>query len=171
MQCLEGEQGIVFTVDGVRAFHGWTHACIDVVLDHLGLIPESAYGSVVPGFGFGTLREQVVHLLNCEGLWVHLLRGAVYVDRRPEECVSVADARAMQRRVRGETEAYLEALTDEALNADAELRFPDGDVAVRTPAKVLHHVLTHAFHHKGQIVAMCRVLGYPAPDTDLSQID
>jgi len=36
-----------------------------------------------------------------------------------------------------------------------------------TPAHVIHHVLTHAFHHKGQIVSMCRMLGYPAPETDL----
>jgi len=32
------------------------------------------------------------------------------------------------------------------------------------------HVITHAFHHKGQIVAMLRILGYPAPDTDLQQV-
>jgi hypothetical protein len=29
---------------------------------------------------------------------------------------------------------------------------------------------THAFHHKGQIVAMLRILGCPAPDTDLQQV-
>jgi uncharacterized damage-inducible protein DinB len=64
---------------------------------------------------------------------------------------------------------YLESLTDEQLNGDTALRFSDGDSAVRTPALILHHVFTHAFHHKGQIVAMCRELGHPAPDTDLNQ--
>jgi uncharacterized damage-inducible protein DinB len=52
-----------------------------------------------------------------------------------------------------------------------QLRFPDGDTAVRTPALILHHLLTHAFHHKGQTVAMCRILGHPAPDTDLNQFE
>jgi uncharacterized damage-inducible protein DinB len=65
----------------------------------------------------------------------------------------------------------LSTLTNQQLNADTKLHFSDGDVAVRTPALVLHHVLTHAFHHKGQIVAMCRVLGHPAPDTDLNQFE
>jgi uncharacterized damage-inducible protein DinB len=32
-------------------------------------------------------------------------------------------------------------------------------------------VLTHAFHHKGQIVAMCRALGHPTTDTDLNQFE
>jgi uncharacterized damage-inducible protein DinB len=63
----------------------------------------------------------------------------------------------------------LSTLTNQELNADRELHFSDGDVAVRTPALVLHHVLTHAFHHKGQIVAMRRALGHPARDTDLNQ--
>jgi uncharacterized damage-inducible protein DinB len=69
------------------------------------------------------------------------------------------------------TLAYLSSLNDRQLNADVELHFSDGDVAVRTPALVLHHVLTHAFHHKGQIVAMCRALGHPARDTDLNHFE
>jgi len=30
--------------------------------------------------------------------------------------------------------------------------------------------LARQFHHKGQIVAMLRILGYPAPDTDLQAV-
>lgn len=159
----------MFTVDGVRKLHGWTHASLDLVLDHLSTIPASDYDKQVPGFGFRTLREQVIHVFNCEGLWIHLLRGRPYVDRRPEDCPHVADARRLQQEVSRQTHEYLAGLSDRELNMDTALRFQDGEVAVRTPALVLHHMLTHAFHHKGQIVAMCRVLGYSAPDTDLNQ--
>lgn len=37
-----------------------------------------------------------------------------------------------------------------------------------TPLQVFTHVLTHEFHHKGQIMSMCRILGYQPPDTDVS---
>jgi uncharacterized damage-inducible protein DinB len=37
-----------------------------------------------------------------------------------------------------------------------------------TPLQLFTHVLTHEFHHKGQIMSMCRLLGYPPPDTDVS---
>ena len=161
----------MFTVDGIRKLHGWTHSCLGLVLDHLTTVPASDYEKEVPGFGFGTLREQTIHIFNCEGFWVHVLEGLRYVDRTPEECVGVADVRALQQEVSERTRAYLLTLTDEQLNSDTELHFPDGDVAVRTPALVLHHMLTHAFHHKGQIVAMCRVLGHPAADTDLNQFE
>ena len=161
----------MFTCDGIRKFHHWTHSCLTLLLDHLGTISPGDYAKELPGFGSPSLRQQVVHIFNCEGFWVHTLQGLPFRDRTPAGCVTVADARALQQEVSVQTLAYLSALTDEQLNADRELRFPDGDVAVRTPALVLHHVLTHAFHHKGQIVAMCRLLGHPAPDTDLNQFE
>jgi uncharacterized damage-inducible protein DinB len=161
----------LFTLDGMRKFHQWTHACLDLVLDHLATIPAADYAKEVSGFGFPTLRQQVIHIFNCEGVWVHALQDLPFTDRTPAEFPKIADARLLQKEVSGQTLAYLASLTDQKLNSDTELHFPDGDTAVRTPAFVIHHVLTHAFHHKGQIVAMCRVLGHPTPDTDLSQFE
>ena len=161
----------MFTVDGVRKLHGWTHASLNLVLNLLSTMPTSDYVREISGFGFRTLREQTIHIFNCEGFWVHTLRGSRYADRTLVDCPALADVRLLQNDVSQSTHAYLSTLTNQQLNADAELHFSDGDVAVRTPALVLHHVLTHAFHHKGQIVAMCRALGRPAPDTDLNQFE
>lgn len=36
-----------------------------------------------------------------------------------------------------------------------------------TPLQLFTHVITHEFHHKGQILAMCRLLGYTPVDTDV----
>ncbi len=157
----------MFTVEGMRKLHGWTHQSLGVVLDHLATLPEADYGKPLEGFGFPTVREQVIHLLNCEGFWVHTLEGEFYTDRDPKALRTVEDARQLERDTMRHTEAYLSTLTDEQLNHGQELRFRDGDRAVQAPAMVLHHMLTHAFHHKGQIVAMCRLLGRPSPDTDL----
>lgn len=161
----------MFTSPGVLRFHGWTHACLSVVLDHLGALPASDYVKELPGFGFPTLREQVIHIFNCEGFWVHTLQGLTYVDRRPADCRTIDDARLLQQEANQRTTAYLSKLTDQQLNTETQLHFPDGDVAVRTPVLVLHHVLTHAFHHKGQVAAMCRILGHPMRDTDLNQFE
>ena len=159
----------MFTVTGIRQLHRWTHASLTVVLDHLETLPAEEYSRPVTGFGFPTLRDQMIHIFNCEGFWVHMLQGASYTDDAPGNRPLASDARAFQRDIMANTLAYLPGLTDEQLNTESELHFPDGDVATRTPALILHHMLTHAFHHKGQIVAMCRVLGHPAPDTDLNQ--
>ena len=159
----------LFTLAGIRKFHDWTHASLTLLLDHLSTIPDGDYTKEVSGFGFPTLRAQVIHILNCEGFWIHTLQASRFEDQDPAAWPTVPDARALQREVSLEPINYLSALSEQQLNALLELRFSDGDTAVQTPALVLHHVLTHAFHHKGQIVAMCRILGYPAPDTDLNQ--
>ncbi len=161
----------MFTLDGVRKFHRWTHSCLNLALDHLATIPAEEYVREVAGFGFATVHQQVIHIFNCEGSWIHALQAQPYANRMPADFPDASAARLLQQELSRETQAYLAGLTDRQLNEDMELRFSDGDTAVRTPALVLHHVFTHAFHHKGQIVAMCRVLGHPAPDTDLNQFD
>ncbi len=159
----------MFTVDGIRKFHGWTHASLSLLLDHVGTLSPADYTREVPGFGRPTIRHELIHTFNCEGFWVHVLQGLRFQDRAANDYPDVSRARVLQQEVSVQTLAYLSRLSDEQLNSGMELRFADGDTAVRTPALVLHHLLTHAFHHKGQIVAMCRALGHPAPDTDLNQ--
>jgi len=161
----------MFTVDGIRKFHDWTHSSLALLLDHLSKLSPEAYAKELPSFGFNTLQKQVIHIFNCEGFWISILQGLDYLDRNAAEFPAVADAVQFQQETRGRTLQYLSSLTDHQLSADTELHFSDGDRAVRTPALILHHVFTHAFHHKGQIVAMCRELGRPAPDTDLNQFE
>jgi uncharacterized damage-inducible protein DinB len=161
----------MFTLDGIRQFHTWTHLCFDRALDHLATIPMADYTKDLPGFGSPNLRAQVIHNLNCEAFWIHVLQGLAFTDEAPALFPAVADARTLRDKVTAQTRSYLSTLTDAQLNTPATLHFPDGDTATRTPALILHHMLTHAFHHKGQIVAMCRILGHPAPDTDLNNFE
>lgn len=161
----------MFTLDGIRQFHRWTHLCFGRALDHLATTPIADYTRDVPGFGSPNLRDQVIHCIQCEAFWIHMLQGLPYTDEDPSRFPTVADARAFESKVTAQTLDYLSRLTNPQLNADTTLHFPDGDTAVRTPALILHHMLTHAFHHKGQIAAMCRLLGHPAPDTDLNNFE
>lgn len=162
----------MFTLAGIRKFHSWTHASLTLLFDHLATLPGPAdYARELPGFGYSSIRAQVVHLLGCEIRWVNRLRNIPNELWDDAQWPAIAHARELQSEAQARTLEYLSGLTDDQLNASTTLHFPDGDTAVRTPALILHHVLTHAFHHKGQIVAMCRILGHPAPDTDLNQFE
>lgn len=161
----------MFTLAGIRKFHAWTHASLTLLFDHLETLPAGDYAQEVNGFGYASIRAQVIHLLGCEIRWVNRLRQIPNAAWDYTRWPAVSDARTLQREAQTRTLDYFSGLTDEQLNTKTTLHFPDGDTAVRTPALVLHHVFTHAFHHKGQIVAMCRILGHPAPDTDLNQFE
>ena len=77
---------------------------------------------------------------------------------------------ASKDRIREATRTYLRGITEEQLNTTLAKRPVDWGGELWSPAFILLRVITHAFHHKGQVVAMLRILGYPAPDTDLQPV-
>jgi len=157
----------MFTLDGIRKFHDWTHSSLGRMLDHIATLPEGSYNTKLNGFGFPTIGEQVIHILQCEAVWIHRARAVSFDGWSITDYQAIQDAKVLQRKVKSETYAYLSGLTDQQLNEEITLHAYDGFEISCTPAHVIHHALTHAFHHKGQIASMCRTLGHPAPDTDV----
>jgi uncharacterized damage-inducible protein DinB len=43
----------------------------------------------------------------------------------------------------------------------------NGRSAQSTPLELFTHVITHEFHHKGQLLSMFRLLGHEPPDADV----
>jgi uncharacterized damage-inducible protein DinB len=86
-----------------------------------------------------------------------------------QDCPTVIALLAEKNRIRDAAREYLESLMEEQLNTILEKRPQQWFSDLRSPAFILLHVITHTFHHKGQLVAMLRALGYPAPDTDMQR--
>ena len=82
----------MFTVDGIRKLHDWTHASLTLLLRHLSTLPSDAYAKELSSFGFNTVQKQVIHIFNCEGFWVSILQGLDYSDCNPDELPAVGDA-------------------------------------------------------------------------------
>ena len=161
----------MFTLDGIRHFHRWTHQSLGLLFDHLATLSPDDYTKELPGFGYPSVRAQVVHLLGCEIRWLSRILSLPQRDWDPAQWPAVPDARALQSEAQAMTLAYLAQLSEQQLNTPIHIPFPQVHDLTRTPALILHHMLTHAFHHKGQIVAMCRTLGHPAPDTGLNNFE
>jgi len=82
---------------------------------------------------------------------------------------TVSTLKDAKLRVIAGTVKYLESLSEADLNRSLKDRPPEWSGPLRSPAFILHHVLTHSFHHKGQLVSMFRMLGVPAQDSDLQR--
>jgi uncharacterized damage-inducible protein DinB len=124
----------------------------------------------VAGFGHDTIAGQFVHLLFSEEAWIRAAQCLEY--RTWNDAFTDADViAALKSGVMTNTRDYLESLLEADLNNELT-RVPDYWVGPRrSPAFICHHVLTHAFHHKGQMAAMFRFLGHPLPDTDMQRQD
>ncbi len=156
----------MFTMAGIKSFHARTHSSLDVLLAHLRTMHADLLLAGLPGFARPNIRDQMFHTIANEIFWVHGLQLLPPPHLSADDYSTVEALAELKRRALAETLEYLDRLSEHDLNQDLQ-RVPEGWVGPpRSPAFILHHVLTHAFHHKGQVVAMCRLLGHPAPDTD-----
>jgi len=160
----------MFTREGILELHTATHERIDLLLRHIATLPDALCRQPIPGFGHPTVWRQLVHILTCEEGWVLDLQNRPFAGWFEDDCPTMPLLQAAKDRIRKTTQAYLSSLTDMELNTTLAERPQDWGGELRSPAFILLHVITHAYHHKGQVVAMLRILGYPAPDTDLQPV-
>ena len=159
----------MFTKEGIRELHGRMHESLDILLRHAAKVPDHLLRQPIVGFGFPTVWKQIVHILTVEEGWVCDLQFKDFPGWFEEDVPTMESLLSHKRRILASTRAYLDGLGDERLNVTLSKRPEGWSGELRSPAFILLHVITHAFHHKGQVVAMLRMLGHPAPDTDLQR--
>jgi uncharacterized damage-inducible protein DinB len=159
----------MFTKSGIRELHGATHESLDILLRHIERVPAGLLRQPLAGFGFATVWKQLTHILTVEEGWVHDLQDKTFAGWGEEDCPTMAAMLAAKSRLREATRAYLDGLSETELNTTLAKRPQVWSGELRSPAFILLHVITHTFHHKGQVVAMLRALGHPTPDTDLQR--
>jgi uncharacterized damage-inducible protein DinB len=151
--------------------HACLHESLGIVFDHLATVPPELWTKQLDGFGQPTLRDQVAHMLGAESRWIRRLQSLPLETRDAALLTSVEAIRNFQTEVKAATITYLDALPESKLYSPLE-RYPETWIGPpRSPAYILLHVITHGFHHKGQLVAMLRLLGHPAPDTDIQRAE
>lgn len=160
----------MFNKEGIVELHTAMHERLDLLLHHVATVPDELRHKPISGFGHSSIWKQLVHILTCEEGWVHDLQNKAFAGWSEEDCPTMTALLAAKERIRKATRAYVANLTEERLNTTLSERPVDWGGELRSPAFILLHVITHAFHHKGQVVAMLRIHGYPAPDTDLQPV-
>lgn len=159
----------MFTKSGIKELHGATHESLDVLFRHVATVPDNLLCEPLVGFGFPTVLKQLTHILTVEDSWVHNLQNKELANWREGESPPLPVLLSAKARIRDATIVYLDSLSEVQLNSTLVKRPHVWFGELRSPAFILLHIITHTFHHKGQVVAMLRALGYPAPDTDLQR--
>jgi uncharacterized damage-inducible protein DinB len=118
--------------------------------------------------GWSSIRNTLVHCLNCEVFWVqHRLQKQAPPAIEPEKYPDVASLAREAAEVRSRTASFVAGLTDEDLGREESAILSSGATARFTVSKVFLHVITHETHHQGQVVALARQLGYEPVELDL----
>ena len=129
------------------------------------------------GFGFQSVRDTLVHMADCYHAWIGsfvLLKTKKPLTPKEDlSKINVNDIKARFEQADSYVNELLELLgnqLNEPIQRDIPWRETPEPLTI-TPAKLLMHTITHEYHHKGQIVAMMRQMGYEPPNTDVLGTD
>lgn len=143
-----------------------------VVLNYCATFSPEQYVAPIPAFNGTSVRDLLVHIVRTYRSWLgEVGLGQPAVSITPAEVPDVETSRGLFGDV--------DVLVTEFERHFAARWLVPGTFAVPsrpaplqlTPLQLFTHVITHEFHHKGQILSMGRLLGHVPPDADIIRPD
>ena len=114
-----------------------------------------------------TIHGLLEHTASCYFCWLaYFCLGEPYGSIKDEGFLTFDDLRKLYKKVDETVAAFFDHFEDK-LEVPVTRMHWDEEVLTFTLLQLFTHVITHEFHHKGQIVMMCRMLGYVPPETDI----
>jgi uncharacterized damage-inducible protein DinB len=142
----------------------------DLVFDFIESAVGNDLNTPVPAFQNQTIRHLLVHNADCYLYWLDYMSLELPVQwLKYNDYESIADIRRLYLKEDDMMAAFLKKFEN-------SMDLPINNARARqeklnaTPLMIFTHVITHEFHHKGQIMSMCRQLGYPPPETDIYKL-
>lgn len=154
------------TADSLRDIHARAHRNLERLLAHCRGLSAEELDREIAGFGYPTVRLQLHHEIGAEEYWIGVLNGVIAADEDDAAYPTVPHLERYRERVFAATEAYLAGASPSELNTPRPMRTWGGDERTLLPAAVVLRTVTHLYHHQGQILAMCRLLGKPSSGLD-----
>ncbi|MCC3152747.1 DinB family protein [Hymenobacter sp. BT770] len=138
------------------------------LLDYCAKLRPEHLVAPVAAFNQSSVRDLLVHVAGAYHVWL----GQVSMQRPARRLLpsEVPDVAAL-RRLYGEVDALVADFVQHFAGRwleTAEFSFPGRPAPLQlSPMELFTHVITHEFHHKGQVLSMGRQLGYAPVDTDV----
>jgi uncharacterized damage-inducible protein DinB len=121
----------------------------------------------LPTFNKKTIAYMLVHVANTYISWIENFtldkNRSFYDDQNFSDLGQI-------RSIFEEVDSIMEAFLDQYENSPDQqfANYKSGNRYVTaTILELFTHVTTHEFHHKGQVMTMCRLLGHVPPDADI----
>lgn len=122
----------------------------------------------VPAFNNNSIRDMLAHIINTYISWIDNfgLNGnrAFYSN---EEVQTLYQIKAIFDEVDLIINDFLEKYSNDYQSSVTKYTARKDVTLTLSPLQLFTHVITHEFHHKGQILTMSRLLGYTPVDTDI----
>jgi uncharacterized damage-inducible protein DinB len=138
----------------------------EALFDYLEIIKPSDLLQPLQEFNNETINSMMVHSANTYMGWLanySLQQNRAFFD--VENCKDLPSIKQAFEQVNLVVNDFLHHYTN---TIDVPITYlTNNKELTTTPLQLFTHVITHEFHHKGQILTMSRLLGYTPIDTDV----
>lgn len=136
-----------------------------VLLDYCSTVSPDDFKNENTAFGRGgSMRNLLVHIANTYQYWIAdrmLKRDIVYTKYEEKDHISEVIA------LFAEVDTFMGEFIKDMDNLN-EIEYELGGIkGTAAPFTLFTHVITHEYHHKGQVLSISRHLGYTPADTDV----
>jgi len=138
----------------------------NTILTYIGSISEQDFLTDNSSFGRGSIRNLLVHICQTYCAWIG--ERALGIEQEFlafENYQTLNDCQIYFKQV----DEYVGLFTEKVKGNELKEMELDrnGAILIVNPLQLFTHVITHEFHHKGQIMSLSRHLGYVPVDADV----
>jgi len=143
-------------------------AAREIVFDFIETEIGDDVNTPVPVYNNHSISYILLHTAACYFSWLDSFAQSENIEWLDTLNVNtIAQIRQLYGKVDDIVAAFLQNFKDKMEMPITNIHNAAGEVTA-TPLQLFTHVLTHEFHHKRQIMAMCRILGHTPVETDVS---
>ncbi|MFD1604103.1 DinB family protein [Flavobacterium artemisiae] len=138
----------------------------NVLFDYCKTIKNEDFINENSSFGRGgSMRNLLVHIANTYEFWIANISLKKSIVFSPyENYQNIEDVLKLFLSI----DEFMDDFFELTEKSDNEIQYERNGQKTRTePFKIFTHVITHEYHHKGQILSLSRHLGYIPVDTDI----
>jgi uncharacterized damage-inducible protein DinB len=150
----------------VKAQYNFVRDARGILLEYCERISESDLVQENSDFGRRSIRNLLVHIANIYEYWIGkqgLKKDLPFTSYDSQMNINdLVDLFLQVDALMGEFFKFIEQNRIEKITYHR-----NGNTEKVTPLMLFTHVITHEFHHKGQILSLSRHLGYLPVDTDI----
>ena len=143
---------------------GARHALFDYCqsMDNADLLKK------VPAFNESCISDMLLHIANTYISWLENFGlGGTLPFYENDDIKELKEIKILYEQVDLFVHEFLKKYSDDYMRSLTREIKRKGITLTLTPLQLFTHVITHEFHHKGQILTMSRILGYIPVDTDV----
>jgi uncharacterized damage-inducible protein DinB len=137
-----------------------------VLLEYCQQISQADLLKENSSFGRGSIRNLLVHIGNTYQFWVGKHGLNLTINFTPYQSVNtISEVDSLFSGIDSLVEKFITLFSEKPL--EEFILEINGQPVAASPLKLFSHVITHEYHHKGQILSLSRHLGYVPVDTDI----